>query len=220
MPLVDAPFVNQLHFGDNLERLRHGGIADKSVDLVSLDPPFNSARSYNLLFKSAKGEGSPAQIEAFTDTWTYSRAEYERVMEDDLSHEVHGILAALHAVLGKSEMMAYVTMMAPRVLALHKKLKPTGSLYLHCDPVGSHYLKLVLDVIFGPENSRTEISWRRSSAHNDAAQGRKAYGNVRDTILFYAKGRTRTSKRFTRLMTRLTCGIFTSTRIPMAACTD
>src|SRR5205085_10868745 len=98
--------------------------------------------------------------------------------------DVAAMMAALRGFLGENDMMAYLTMMANRLLELHRVLKDTGSLYLHCDPTASHYLKIVLDGVFGPEMFRTEISWKRQSAHNDAKQGRKQYGNVRDVIFF------------------------------------
>jgi DNA modification methylase len=180
--------VNQLFYGDNLQVLRES-IANDSVDLVYLDPPFNSKRSYNLLFKSPKGIESEAQIEAFEDTWHWNeQAEKEF---DDLLHQnntdVAEMMKAIRAFLGENDMMAYLTMMANRLLELRRVLKENGSLYLHCDPTASHYLKIVLDGVFGKENFRTEISWKRQSAHNDAKQGRKQYGNVRDIIFFYTK---------------------------------
>ena len=97
------------------------------------------------------------------------------------------MIQSLRRFLKESDMMAYLAMMANRLLELHRVLKPTGSLYLHCDPTASHYLKVVMDAIFDPGNFRTEISWRRSSAHSDAKQGRKQYGNIRDIIFFYSK---------------------------------
>ena len=180
--------MNQLYFGDNLDVLR-GHIADASVDLVYLDPPFNSKRDYNLLFKTPKGHDSDAQITAFEDTWHWgeqAEREFAEIMKFGNS-DVAELLRALRSFLKENDMLAYLTMMANRLLELHRVLKDTGSLYLHCDPTASHYLKLVLDAVFGKENFRSEISWRRSAAHNDAKQGRKIYGNVRDVLLFYSK---------------------------------
>ena len=178
--------MNQLYFGDNLHVLRES-LADESVDLVYLDPPFNSKRDYNLLFKSPKGQQSEAQIEAFKDSWHWGE-QAEREF-DELLHQANTdtaeMMQALRAFLGENDMLAYLTMMANRLLEMHRVLKPTGSLYLHCDPTASHYLKIVLDGVFGKENFRSEISWKRSSAHNDAKQGRRQPGNIRDVIFFY-----------------------------------
>jgi DNA modification methylase len=180
--------MNTLYYGDNLDILREH-LDDESVDLVYLDPPFNSKRDYNLLFKSPKGQQSEAQITAFEDSWHWGE-QAEREF-DELLHQpntdVAEMMKALRAFLGENDMMAYLTMMANRLLELHRVLKPTGSLYLHCDPTASHYLKIVLDGVFGKECYKSEINWRRSAAHNDAKQGRKQPGNVRDTIFFYAK---------------------------------
>jgi site-specific DNA-methyltransferase (adenine-specific) len=176
--------MNYLHYGDNLQVLREK-IADVSVDLIYLDPPFNSSRNYNLLFKQVKGDASPAQIMAFEDTWTWSPLLYEHFKSESRNGRLFPLVSALFEILGPSEMMAYILMMAPRLLELHRVLKRTGSLYLHCDPVASHYLKIILDVVFGPEKFRNEIVWKRTSAHGDA---RRKFGDVSDTILFYARG--------------------------------
>ncbi len=148
-------------------------IAAESVDLIYLDPPFNSKRDYNLLFKSPKGQASEAQIEAFEDSWHWNpQAEREF---DELLHQpntdVAEMMKALRAFLGENDMMAYLTMMANRLLQLHRVLKPTGSLYLHCDPTASHYLKIVLDGVFGKENFSNEIIWKRTTPKNDSQQG-------------------------------------------------
>jgi len=174
-------FINQLHYGDNLERLRNH-IPDGIADLVYLDPPFNSSRNYNLLFKQHKGQDSPAQIMAFEDTWDWSPREYKKFQQDEHNQPLWKLVAALYEILGDSEMMAYVVMMAPRLLELRRKLKSTGSLYLHCDPAASHYLKIVLDVVFGPQNFRNEITWKRTSAHSDA---KHKFADVSDVVLFY-----------------------------------
>ena len=160
--------MNALYYGDNLGVLREH-LADESVDLIYLDPPFNSKRDYNLLFKSPKvavaaGVSDPgystAQIEAFEDTWHWN-AQAEREY-DEIVHGANTDLAqmiqALRSFLGGNDMMAYLTMMANRLLELHRVLKPTGSLYLHCDPTASHYLKIVLDGVFGKINFRLEFA--------------------------------------------------------------
>ena len=182
---------NTLFYGDNLQVLRDH-VPAESVDLVYLDPPFNSNASYNVLFRERTGEESPAQIKAFTDTWEWTQ-ETERTYELDIIQNpavpsaVKDMISAFRQFIGRNAMMAYLVMMAPRLVELHRVLKPTGSLYLHCDPTASHYLKLLLDAVFGSDNYRNEIAWRRTNAHNDAKQGRRQYGNVRDTILFYTK---------------------------------
>jgi adenine specific DNA methylase Mod len=180
--------MNRLFYGENLDVLRND-IADQSIDLIYLDPPFNSNRDYNLLFKSPEGHESEAQITAFEDTWHWGE-QAEREFDDILHQrntDVAEMMRALRGFLSENDMMAYLTMMGNRLLQLHRVLKPTGSLYLHCDPTASHYLKVVLDGIFGKTNFRSEISWKRSSAHSDAKQGRKLPGNIRDVLLFYTK---------------------------------
>ncbi len=180
--------MNALYYGDNLQVLREH-LAPESVDLIYLDPPFNSKRDYNLLFKSPKGQKSEAQIEAFKDSWSWG-LQAEAELKDLLKQKntnVALVMDALVSFLGRNDMMAYLVMMTNRLLEMHRVLKTTGSLYLHCDPTASHYLKLILDAVFGKENYRTEISWKRQSAHNDAKQGRRQFGNVRDVIFFYTK---------------------------------
>ena len=179
---------NQLYFGDNLSILREH-VADASVDLIYLDPPFNSNATYNVLFRERSGDESAAQITAFDDTWHWS-LESERAYQDVVTHgpaKVGQLLAAMRAFLGQNDMMAYLTMMAQRMIELHRVLKPTGSIYLHCDPTASHYLKLLLDAVFGANNFRNEIVWKRYGAHNDVGQGSTRFGRVHDTILLYGK---------------------------------
>ena len=181
--------VNALYYGDNLDILRHH-IGTATVDLVYLDPPFNSKRDYNVLFKEKSGEASPAQIEAFTDTWAWDRATeraYDELITDAPANVVQ-MIAALRQFIGSNDMMAYLVMMAARLVELHRVLKPTGSLCLHCDSTASHYLKIVLDTIFGKDRFRNEINWKRSHAHNDSRQGSQHFGRITDAILFYTKG--------------------------------
>jgi len=180
--------MNRLYFGDNLHVLREH-IGDESVDLVYLDPPFNSKRDYNLLFKTPKGHESDAQITAFEDSWHWgeqAEREFDEILRQP-NTDVAELMRSLRAFLSENDMMAYLVMMANRLLELHRVLKSTGSLYLHCDPTASHYLKIVLDGVFGKENYQSEITWKRSHAHSDVKQGRKGYGNVADNFLFYAK---------------------------------
>ena len=143
--------TNRLYYGDNLAVLREH-VADESVDLVYLDPPFNSNANYNILFRSPTGGSADAQIEAFEDTWHWNdRAEdaFDQVMHSGRTGAAE-LLRAMRGFLGENDMMAYLAMMAIRLIELHRVLKPTGSLYLHCDPTASHYLKLLLDGIFAP----------------------------------------------------------------------
>lgn len=176
--------MNQLYYGDNLQILREH-IKDESVDLIYLDPPFNSNANYNVLFKSPAGEKSHAQIEAFEDTWHWTneaQQAFDEVMQSG-NTDAAELLRAMRAFLKENDMMAYLTMMAVRLLELHRVLKETGSLYLHCDHTASHYLKLLLDAIFGVENYRNEIVWKRTSSHNDS----KRFGRIHDTIFLYVK---------------------------------
>ena len=177
---------NTLFYGDNLQILREY-IPDESIDLVYLDPPFNSKRTYNVLFRDEKsGQESEAQIAAFDDTWHWTEAAEEayRELVQDAPGEVGQVISAMRSFVGHtSQMMAYLVMMAIRLVELHRVLKPTGSLYLHCDPTASHYLKVILDTIFGAENFRNEIIWKRTTAHS----GARRWGDVHDVILFYSR---------------------------------
>ena len=151
-----ADWKNKLYFGDNLDILREH-VLDESVDLIYLDPPFNSNATYNVLFKEASGESSAAQIQAFDDTWHWDLKVSESAYRDVVTHgpkKLADLLQAMRSFLGQNDMMAYLTMMAQRMTELHRVLKPTGSIYLHCDPTASHYLKLVMDSVFGPREFR------------------------------------------------------------------
>jgi adenine specific DNA methylase Mod len=182
---------NALYYGDNLQVPREH-IPSESVDLVYLDPPYNSNASYNVLFRERTGEESPAQIKAFTDTWEWTQ-ETEYTFEVDIIQNpavpsaVKDMVTAFRQFIGRNSMMAYLVMMATRLVELHRVLKPTGSLYLHCDPTASHYLKILLDAVFGSKNFRNEISWKRYGAHNDVGQGSTRFGRVHDLILIYGK---------------------------------
>jgi len=181
---MSVDWENKLYFGDNLHILRQH-IQAESIDLIYLDPPFNSNATYNVLFKEHSGERSTAQIAAFDDTWHWGR-ESQKTFHELVTHgprEVADLVQALSQFLGPNDMMAYLTMMAIRLVELHRVLKPTGSIYLHCDPTASHYLKLVMDAVFGPQSYRNEIVWQRTSAHNDP----KKYGRNYDCILYYGK---------------------------------
>ncbi len=175
---------NTLFYGDNLPILREY-VPTESVDLVYLDPPFNSNRSYNVLFRDESGHDSESQLVAFDDTWHWGDAAeqtYHDLVKDAPAH-VGGMIGALRQFIGANQMMAYLVMMAARLVELHRVLKPTGSLYLHCDPTASHYLKIVLDTIFGPEHFINEITWKRTTAHSSS----KKYAPIHDTLLYYGK---------------------------------
>jgi site-specific DNA-methyltransferase (adenine-specific) len=177
--------MNRLYFGDNLRWLSdRKEFPDASVDLVYLDPPFNSNADYNVLFREPSGQVSQAQFHAFTDTWSWADAAdtYHQFIDNCPNVAVVELMEALHSFLKHSPMMAYLAMMAPRLVELHRILKPIGSLYLHCDPKASHYLKMLLDGVFGKENFVNEIIWKRTSAHSDA----KRYASVHDVIFFCA----------------------------------
>lgn len=176
---------NTLYYGDNLDILRQY-VLDESVDLIYLDPPFNSNRNYNVLFKDESGTESEAQITAFEDTWHWNFAAEQTYTEllTEAPDNVARMIESLRNFIGTNQMMAYLVMMTVRLLELYRVLKATGSLYLHCDPTASHYLKILLDAIFGARNFRNEIIWERTSSHNDT---RLKYPDVSDVILFYTK---------------------------------
>ncbi|MCD6282512.1 restriction endonuclease [bacterium] len=176
---------NTLYYGDNLDVLKRY-VKDESVDLVYLDPPFKSNQDYNILFAEQNGTRSAAQIKAFEDTWHWdqdSARTYEETVET-ASEPVSRALQAFRKFLGDNDVLAYLTMMAPRLIELRRVLKETGTIYLHCDPTASHYLKMLMDAVFGPRNFRNEIIWRYrrwpSRQHN--------FQRMHDTILRYAKG--------------------------------
>ena len=178
--MADPNFADKtIWTGDNLDILR--GMNSECVDLIYLDPPFNSDRNY------AAPIGSKAAGATFKDTWTLSE---EDVAWMGLIADEHPAVANLLHTAGITHgkgMQSYLTMMAVRLLELRRVLKPTGSVYLHCDPTASHYLKLLMDAVFGRANFRSEITWKRTSAHSDTRQGRRQHGRVRDLLLFYTK---------------------------------
>ena len=175
---------NRLFYGDNLDILQRY-VDDDSVDLVYLDPPFKSNADYNILFREKDGTKAASQLRAFGDTWEWN---------EEASHAYFGFvegadsrsaraLQSLRLIVGDSDMLAYLSMMAPRLVELRRVLKRTGSIYLHCDSTASHYLKLLLDSVFGPQNFRSEITWKRTNVHNDS----KSWSNVADTLLYYVR---------------------------------
>jgi len=197
--LADAnPEKNRLYYGDNLEVLRGRdsrglpNIADQSVDLIYLDPPFNSRQDYNVLFAEKDGARSSSQITAFKDTWEWNEeaaGNYHDVVQS--GGRVAEVMLAFHKLLGGSDMLAYLAMMAPRLVELRRVLKESGSIYLHCDPTASHYLRILMDAVFGPLGFVNEIIWKRYGAHNDVGQGSKHFGRVHDIIIFFSKSETR-----------------------------
>lgn len=173
---------NLLYHGDNLPVLRRH-VADVSVDLIYLDPPFQSGQNYSAHFKGQ----AAAQVRAFADTWEWgSEAEAAYAGWIESGGRAAEVLRAFRTFLGTGPMMAYLAMMAPRLAELHRVLRPTGSLYLHCDPSAGHYLKVLLDAVFGPQQFRNEIVWRRTGTHNDA----RRFASVHDCILYYGRSRT------------------------------
>jgi DNA modification methylase len=180
--------TNVLYYGDNLDILRKY-IPDNSVDLIYLDPPFNSKRTYNIIFKENDSQWSPAQIGAFEDTWRWdSKAEatYQDIITN-ASIRLAKLISAMREGIGANDATAYLVMVAARLAELHRVLKDTGSIFFHCDPTMSHYIKLIMDQIFGPANFRNEIVWKRSTAHSDIGQGAKHLGRLHDIIFLYSK---------------------------------
>jgi DNA modification methylase len=175
-----------LYYGDNLEVLRKH-IDDETVDLIYLAPPFNSNRDYNLLFKEQSGEPAQAQIKAFTDTWQWSEHAYQTFLLECSREALTRLIEGFVNTLGRNDLTAYLVMMAPRLIELHRVLKPTGSLYLHCDPTASHYLKVMLDVIFGAKNFRNEVVWKRDPAGKGAKRVSRQWPRDIDVMLFYTK---------------------------------
>lgn len=177
---------NRLYYGDNLDVLQEH-IASESVDLVYLDPPFNSDRIHNVLFREKSGIDSPAQIQAFDDTWTWNQdteALYREILNGQAPVNVAAAVEAMSRLLGENDLMAYLTMMTRRLLELHRVLRGSGSIFLHCDPTASHYLKIICDSIFNSENFRNEIIWQRTQAKSLMT---KRLPSNHDVILAYGK---------------------------------
>ncbi len=179
---------NTLFYGDNLSVLRDH-VGDETVDLIYLDPPFNSKRDYNVLFREASGEAPASQIKAFGDTWQYNEETVrarDEIGDIALSYGVPKLPQMIDGfvdVLGRNDVTAYLIMMAIRLLELKRVLKPSGSFYLHCDPTASHYLKIILDVIFGKENFRNEIIWH----YRKWSVSQRQFVRNHDVIFFYSK---------------------------------
>ncbi|MCZ7604744.1 MAG: DNA methyltransferase [Planctomycetota bacterium] len=176
---------NLLYYGDNLEILKRY-VKDESVDLVYLDPPFNSNVDYNVLFQERDGTEAASQIKAFKDTWHWTietEREYQQALEQTASHRLVEALVGLRKILGQSDIMAYLVMMSARLNELRRVLKRNASLYLHCDPTASHYLKVLLDAALGPDRFRSEVVWKRHNARSTEGK----WPRVHDVILYYRK---------------------------------
>src|SRR5438309_8505524 len=171
--------MTQLKFKPGIENRARADAGDSLYECV------NSRQDYNVLFAERDGTRSASQIMAFEDTWEWNM-DAERAFEEIVERggRVSDAMRAFRTFLGHSDMMAYLAMMAPRLIELHRVLKVTGSIYLHCDPTASHYLKMLMDAVFGAVNISNEVVWKRTGAHNSA----KRYGPVHDTLLFYSKG--------------------------------
>lgn len=179
--------MNLLFYGDNLDVLRRH-VEDESVDLVYLDPPFNSNASYNVLFAERDGTQAASQIKAFEDTWTWDEGAaraFEEVVEG--GGRVSQAMQAFRTFLGDTDMLAYLAMMAPRLIELRRVLKPSGALYLHCDSSAGHYLKMLLDSVFGPENFRNDLIWWRAKGPKGSQHQALRFGVGTDNILFFSK---------------------------------
>jgi site-specific DNA-methyltransferase (adenine-specific) len=174
-----------LFYGDNLDLLGRYFL-DGFVDLIYLDPPFKSDQTYNVLFTERDGTQAAAQLRAFGDTWQWDKGSEAacQAMIESGDQKVSQAIQALRQLLGTSDMMAYLAMMAPRLVELRRVLKPTGSIWLHCDSTAAHYLKILLDAVFGPDRFLSEVIWKRTSAHGDAS---RRFAAVHDTIFAYAQ---------------------------------
>lgn len=209
---------NHLFYGDNLTIMQ--GMKTGSVDLIYLDPPFNSQRTYNLIYKQLTGLPVPEQEEAFCDAWELDLEKLEMARNMPIVMREYGCdeklvqfwITWIKALEGTQDgLLAYLIYMTYRLLEMHRILAPTGSIYLHCDPAASHYIKVMMDGIFGHHNFRSEIIWRRSSSHNKIT---KQYGPIHDVILFYTKsnkfifhpGRTPYSRSYVQKMFRFKDG--------------
>jgi len=188
-----VPPMNRLFYGDNLDVLRRD-IQASTVDLIYLDPPFNSNRSYNVIFNrhDTTNDADAAQIHAFDDTWQWTpvtEQQYERYVGGEIPTAVSDALRSFRLLLGENTAMAYLVNMAPRIVELHRVLKSTGSIFLHCDPVMSHYLKVLLDTIFGFDKFQNEIIWHHQLG---AMAGSSKFPSKHDVILWYSKGKNPT----------------------------
>jgi DNA modification methylase len=177
--------TNTLYYGDNVDILPRY-IKDESVDLIYLDPPFKSNQDYNVLFEEQNGSRSKAQIKAFEDTWRWDMGAAEAFQEivENGPQRVSQVMQSFRRFLGESDMLAYLSMMAPRLVEMRRVLKSTGSIYLHCDPTASHHLKVLMDAIFGAANFRNEIIWHYKFR---MMYSQRIFNRKHDILLFFAK---------------------------------
>ena len=194
---IPQPFrSNHLYYGDNLTIMKN--IPTGSVDLIYLDPPFNSQRNYNLIYQQLTGQPVPEQVEAFCDAWEMDTEKEEMVRRMPIIFRDYGadegLIRFWQAWIGalrdtQPRLLAYLVYMSYRLFEMRRILKQNGSIYLHCDPTASHYIKVIMDGIFDHGNFRNEITWRRTTAHNTTS---RKYGDITDRILFY----TRTNRHY------------------------
>ena len=176
--------VRRLHLGDNLEVMR--GMGSGSVDLVYLDPPFNSNKNYKIVFRGPSVLKPQAHLPAFEDVWVWddtSEALYEELMREYLGGSISATVSGLLKVIGRDRLMAYLVNMTPRLVEIHRLLKSSGSVYLHCDPTASHYLKVIMDAVFGRDNFRNEIVW----GYRGGGVPRRDFARKHDVILRFSK---------------------------------
>ena len=176
--------VRRLHLGDNLEVMR--GMGSGSVDLVYLDPPFNSNKNYKIVFRGPSVLKPQAHLPAFEDVWVWddtSEALYEELMREYLGGSISATVSGLLKVIGRDRLMAYLVNMTPRLVEIHRLLKSSGSVYLHCDPTASHYLKVIMDAVFGRDNFRNEIVW----CYRGGGVPRRDFARKHDVILRFSK---------------------------------
>lgn len=180
--------ANRLYYGDNLDVMRQH-VSDGTIDLVYLDPPFNSKKSYNVLFRGHAKQEASAQIEAFSDSWTWTidtETAYAELVANAPTKVVDAI-AAMRGLLTENDVMAYLVMMTQRILEIHRVLKPTGNVFLHCDPTASHYLKIILDTVFEPTNFVNEIVW----CYDTGGRAKGHFPRKHDVIFWYGKTKDR-----------------------------
>ncbi|MFC2129941.1 DNA methyltransferase, partial [Bacteroidota bacterium] len=181
--------MNELYYGDCLDVLKdlNRKHPEGFIDLIYIDPPFNSKRNYNVLFEDINLDDTKAQKEAFADTW--SNVTYFDTLNEiqDLDLDLYGFLKALDNINIRKSAISYLTTMSIRIWYMHKVLRDTGSFYLHCDPNMSHYLKILCDLIFEDKNFKNEIIWKRKFGIGQTNKKSDRFGQQTDTILFYSK---------------------------------
>lgn len=182
-------YVRQLHLGDNLTVMR--GMDSETVDLVYLDPPFNSNRNYKIVFRGCENLKADTRLPAFEDVWKWDDATetlFEELVRERRGQKIAETLSGLLNVVGRDRLMAYLVNITPRLVEIHRLIKRTGSVYLHCDPTASHYLKIIMDAVFGREHFRNEIVW----CYRGGGVPRRNFARKHDVILKYSKSETYT----------------------------